>query len=121
VRPLALLLALIVALPFVPQARADEPVIPECALPADAPANYLRVRWRGPGVVEGGGVPGFWVSDASMQKIAEDADKCKNALTTCIVDLEVQKATVRSPGWWTWGVGVAAGVAIGFFAAEKFK
>lgn len=93
----------------------------ECAIPVDPPRGFARVRWRGPGVKEGEGAAGFWVSDDAMIAAAVRADQCKSALSTCIVDREVAKKKSAGPRWIMWSIGIVGGVMAGYLAARTTK
>lgn len=124
-RSLALVLASILVIPAPLPAHGAEP---ECALPLPAPSGSARLRWRAPGQGEGEGSRGVWVSDPAMQRAAEkvagleDRIKvCVDHYSTCRVDLEFEKARVRSPKWWIWAVGVGAGVVGGFYLGRSLR
>ena len=118
-RPLAAVLALLLALPGAAQ---DTHVALK-----DPPDVSAALKWQGPTKT----ADGRWRSTDSEFRIAQSLSNCalqrENALNAlgdcnakCSIDSAKAAALVNHTGWWVAG-GIVVGVAAGFLAARAVK
>lgn len=112
--PLAVVLALLGAIPS--RSIADDPTggVIECVIPTPAPKTSARLRWRSP---DGGeGATGTWVSEPAMKRAAQRMDRCTTGWSTCEVNLSIEKGKHTKLSWKAWAIGIGGALALGFVA-----